>query len=287
MTTRSFLAAGILVLVVAACGDDSSDRATVPPVTDTSAPDGDVAGDVTGDVTGANLEGAWDVVAIELDGRSVALLADWPVTMTIDGDQIGGTAACNGHGGAVAIDGDEPGSFAVGDLAQTEMACVDVGVMQIESDFLVALGRVDSYEVGGGLVLRGADGTTVIELRPQPELDGAELTGTTWVLDTVTVGGSASTSEAMTDVVLEFGDDGTLTGFAGCRQVTGAWQLDGDLIQVPPLALDGHVDRCSPDAADIEQGVAAVLETGTRVTIDGDRLTLSPGGGDEVFFRSA
>lgn len=273
MKSRHLLLAAT-ALVVAACGDDASG-----PPADTPVPAGDTAG--------AAVDGAWDVVALQVDGRSIALLDDWPVTMSIDGDMIGGTAACNGYGGTVAI-GVTDGSFVVGDLAQTEMACVDDGVMELESDFLAALARVDSYELGEGLVLTAGEGATAIELDPQPEVIDAELTGTAWVLDTVLTDEWATNSTVMEDVVLEFADDGTLTGSTGCRRLEGTWQLDGDRLQVPSLAAldDEPASACSSDAAEIERVVVSVLESNTEVVIEGDRLTLTAPGGEGISLRA-
>lgn len=292
MTIRYLLLATVAV-VLGSCGDDASDSSAGPPpvtdtaATDTSTTDTSTTGTATtgDDTPGDIVDGAWDVVSLQLDGSTVQLIADWPVTMTIDGDRIGGTAACNSYGGAVVID-NGAGAFSVNDLAQTEMACLDDGVMEVESAFLTALAQVDSFVVGDDLVLSG-DGV-VVELNRQPEVVDAELAGTTWALDTVITGEDASNSPAMEGVFLEFADDGTLRGFTGCRDLAGDWQLDGERLQVLSLtALEPEPGfACPPEVVEIEQAVIATVESGTEIVIEGDRLTLTAPGGDGLSLRA-
>ncbi len=158
--TASLLAAVVLV-GAAACGtDDASTGDNGTP----SEPG------TTVDRAAVSADGSWVLVAGTLDGEPLDLVDGRDVTLVIDGSEIGGTAACNGYGGSVTL-GEESefgGSFAVGELAWTEMAC-EPAVMELEQRFLAAVQKVDSYELAD--TLSHGDGFTA-------EVDGRRLTVT-------------------------------------------------------------------------------------------------------------
>ena len=84
-----------------------------------------------------------------LDEASIAALADAvpdgaQVTLTFEGDQAGGTAACNSYGGAYRA-GDD-GSLTFEGFAVTEMAC-EPPLMTLEAAYLEVLGGVTAFEV--------------------------------------------------------------------------------------------------------------------------------------------
>ena len=95
---RTFLV--FLAMTVAACG-------TPEPVSGGSSDN-------------SGLDGEWVLASGSVDGTPLELNPEWRVTMTINGSEIGGRAACNHYGGSVSIDG---GEFSVDDVFQTEMGC--------------------------------------------------------------------------------------------------------------------------------------------------------------------
>lgn len=273
-----------LTLVAAGCGDESDDAGPagtpVPTVDDTTD-------DASGDATDQTVQGDWVLVSGHLDGEEIALVDGWNVTMSIDGDRIGGTAACNSYGGTVAAEGELGlgGPFVVGELSWTEMGC-EPEVMELEQQFLAALGRVDSYELADTLSLAETGvGTGLRFERVQPVAD-TELVGTTWRLDTLITGDAASNSRGMDDAFLEFHDDGTLAGSTSCRRLEGEWVLQGATVQVPTLAAidDPTAGVCSPESESLDGAIIAVVESGMMVEIDGNRLTLTAPGGDGLSF---
>ena len=108
----SLLAVGSLF--VAACGDDST---PVGPGSATDPTNPDVTLPAPDDPAGT-IDGSWRLTSATIDGSVIALVDGWQVTLDVDGDQIGGTAACNGYGGTAVI-GD--GTVSVGELSWTEM----------------------------------------------------------------------------------------------------------------------------------------------------------------------
>ena len=94
------------------------------------------------------------------DGE-IPLVEDAPVTLVVDGEDWGGTAACNQYGATVALDGDR---LEVRELFQTEMACVDDTVMRSERTYLDAFMAADRFEHSGDrLVLHGDEVELVFE----------------------------------------------------------------------------------------------------------------------------
>ena len=290
-----------LSLVVAGCGDEGDDGdddagpagtpvPTVDDATRDSADDDatrDATEDGTDDASDATVQGDWVLRSGHLDGEEITLVDDWNVTMSIEGDRIGGTAACNSYGGTVEV-GDEfalGGSFVVGELSWTEMGC-EPEVMELEQRFLAALGRVDSYELADTLSLAETGvGTGLVFDRVEP-VDDAELVGATWRLDTLIQGDTASNSPGMDAAFLTFSDDGTLVGSTGCRRLEGEWMLSGATIQIPILSAidDPTAGVCAPESEALDGDIISVVESGSVVEIDGNRLTLTAPGGDGLSF---
>jgi heat shock protein HslJ len=280
MIRRTVPALVVLALATAGCGssDDSAPAATiddVPTEPDIEEPTVDV------------LDGDYDVIELMIDGERVELPDDRRVTMSIDGARIGGVAACNSYGGTLRTDrGAGGGTFTVGELSWTEMGC-EPDVMAVEQAFLAALQAVDSYEVADGLYVAAAGTPTGFRLTRQAVVADAELVGTTWVLDTVISSGAASNSAAMATAYLVFDAAGTLEGSTGCRRLTGVWILDGSVLSTPELAAvdDPSVGVCSPEQQRLDGIVIGVVESGTTVQVDGDRLTLTAPGGEGLSYR--
>ena len=132
------------------------------------------------DATGESLDGDWVLVSGTVDGSALALNEDYRITVSIDGSEIGGTAACNSYGGSVSIDDT---IFSIGEVNQTEMSC-DPAIMKLESAFLEGLFRANSATRSAdtaSITGEGVDYTFGL-LAPLPV---ADLVGTTWLLDTL------------------------------------------------------------------------------------------------------
>lgn len=285
----------VAVLVLAACGasDDSTPAGTiddVPAAPDIEEPDieePDIDEPAGEEPTGEVLDGDYDVIELMIDGERIDLPDDRRVTMSIDGATIGGIAACNSYGGTLRSDPVAGGgTFAVGELSWTEMGC-EPDVMVVEQAFLAALQAVDSYEVADGLYLAATGAPTGFRLTRQAVVADADLVDTTWVLDTVISDGAASNSAAMAAASLVFAADGALEGSTGCRRLVGVWALDGSVLSIPDLAAvaDPTAGECSSEEERLDGIVIGVVESGTTVRIDGDRLTLTAPGGEGLSYR--
>lgn len=223
--------------------------------------------------------GAWQLVSGTVDGGSLTLSEDHPITAVIDGSRISGRSACNEYGGRIEPVG---GGAAIGELAGTDMACGPDEVMALEAAYLAALARVRSFEVVAGQLTMRGDG---IDLRfdRQPEPPVAELVETTWSLETIFVGDIAS-PPAGEPATLELRPDGTFSGGTGCRDFTGRWVVDGAQIDAPELRM-GEME-CPAELARQDSHVVSVIGDGFVPSIEGDLLTLLDPGGVGLVYRA-
>ena len=102
----------------------------------------------------------------------VALNGDPPLTNTspsaeFSADQISGSAGCNHYFGEYTV---RDANITIGDLARTEMYCVDPeGLMVQEDNFLAALESAASYRlVSERFELLDANGSVVLVLESAP-----------------------------------------------------------------------------------------------------------------------
>ena len=274
-TTIALAALLAIALLAVACGSGET----------TSAGDGDGDGEGTGDDPSPTaVDGDWVLVDGTVDGRPLVLLDANPVTLELAGDQISGTAACNGYGGDFSLDGD---ALTLGPLAITEMACIGDGVMELESAYMDGLGRSDTMVADGDtLTVSGPDVTLGFQ-RVAPT-EAADLFGTTWVLDTFLDGDTASsTTGGTTQAILTLGPGDAFSAFTGCRQLAGEAVFEGGTLTLrfPTEGADVAEDGC--DEADRQQDAAQVAvyeQPDLKVSIDGQRLTLLSAGGTGLSF---
>lgn len=275
--TRLLASLFALALVVSACGGSDAEPAATDgtagsgsstTVTDTARPGDDPFGTTT-----------WILVQATVDGTDLDLLDTHPVTLAVDGTDVGGTAACNGYGGTLAA-----GALLFDGFAVTEMACDPPAAMALESAFLAALGQTTDARVEDGTLVLTGDG---IELRfdAEPASPDADLTGVSWVLDTVIDGDTASSVVAGTEPALTFGSDGSVTGSDGCNSLSGSADIDGDEITFGPLAQTRRA--CEPDVTAQARAITAVLAGTVTFSIEGDQLTLTAPDANGLVYRVA
>lgn len=218
--------------------------------------------------SGAELDGTWTLESGMGSGDPIAPIAGSPITLTVEGSDIGGTAACNQYGGTLERTGDE---VVIGALSMTEMAC-DEPIMALESAYLGALAAVNHVaRVGDRLMLTGPD--VQLDFTLVPPVADAPLSGTAWSLDSI-VNGDAVAS-VMGDGSIAFEEDGTVSGSTGCRGFGGRYELTGSTLHVGRLVTDDRA--CTDELADQDAEVLEVLQSAPTVSIEGLRLSLRTG----------
>lgn len=101
-----------------------------------------------------SLQGSWQLTSGSVDGAEISLIPSHPITITLDEEEVNGTAACNGFNGGFDLSGS---SISFQNLSITEMACFPPEVMDLEMTFMDALTRVTTVTIDDGLVLSGPD----------------------------------------------------------------------------------------------------------------------------------
>lgn len=228
---------------------------------------------------------AWTVVTIDgaqtLDGARP--------TMVFAPEGLSGTTGCNSYGGTFRTDG---GAITMSVGAMTEMACDGPRDAQ-EVTFIGALPTVTSWrlredgalELGGGaaIVAMPNDVQVQVQVQPgagdpdQPVTDG-DLPGTSWALVAI----DATDDLAGIVPTLEFGDDGSMAGLAGCNQFTGPYTLNASTIEVG--ALGATKMACGKPADAVERLYLGVLAEVDTWAIGGDgQLVLEGPAGSLTF----
>lgn len=224
-----------------------------------------------------SVNGSWQLKEGTVDGVAVPIIESHPITITFEGEQVSGTASCNGFGGTFDLDGS---TVTFSNLAMTEMACMPEETMVAEQLFGSGLTMVDTLTLDGTLVLSGPDVELVFEpVEPVPD---SELTNTVWVLDGLIQGDAVSTPVADSHATIEFFTDGSVLGDTGCRPFSGQYRINGSEVVLTELAADGH--ECEPELADQDNHVISALEGGFRAEIEGDRMTTWTQGDEGLTF---
>ena len=217
----------------------------------------------------ASLDGEWLLQEGTNQGAAVPIVAGSKITLRIDGQQAGGSAACNLYGGTIKVSGS---SISISALSMTEMACQET-LMASEAAYLAALPRVMTVaRNGSSLVLSGSQ----VELRFAlvPPVASADLVGTTWILDSL-ITGEAVSSTVGERVALQLSGDGRLSASTGCRDVTGSYTVSDGQVEVTLEPYDAIGCAAALGAQDAH--ILNVLSGAFSIDIDGERLTLMTG----------
>jgi heat shock protein HslJ len=108
--------------------------------------------------SGVDPNGEWQLIEGSVDGQTLTLPPDVPVTLVVEGSGVSGRSGCNQYFGEFTL---VDGRVTLGGLGGTEMAC-EVPIMALEAAYLGGLAKVDWARMDGEtLVLTGP----AVELR--------------------------------------------------------------------------------------------------------------------------
>ncbi len=197
-------------------------------------------------------------------------LPDTTITASFEADgNLAGSDGCNRYGATYQVNGDQI-TFTPG--IGTLMACPEP-IMKQASDYMVALESATSYQIQGDtLGLLDADGNAVATFTAQP----TTLAGTSWTVIGYNNGKEAVVSVIIgTELTAVFGEDGTLSGSAGCNDYNAAYEADDEgNISIGPAATTRKA--CSEPEGIMEQEsqYLAALSIAATYRMEADRLEL-------------
>jgi heat shock protein HslJ len=210
-------------------------------------------------------EGSWILTQGTSASGEIPVTDDHPITLVIDADKVGGHAACNIYGGTVAISGN---AMHLSAMSMTQMACADDQAMNAEAAYMAALDAVTEWARDGDQLVLSGDGVE-LTFGLQPPVPDADIVGTTWVLDTLMQGDTAST--ILGEATLALAADGTFIASTGCRELAGSFAISGDAIEFSDATATGE---CSDELQAQDALVRDVLDGHVTATVDASILTL-------------
>jgi heat shock protein HslJ len=129
--------------------------------------------------------------------------------------------------------------------------------------------RVLPFLAGAMILISFLLAAGCIGLAPEPRLDG-----TGWTLTSYVHNGTPAQALSGTTVTLDFGDDGRITGSAGCNRYFASYAMKGTAITIGQAG--STMMYCdTPGVMDQESAYLALLGQAKTITIEGYRLTVS------------
>jgi heat shock protein HslJ len=257
-------------LLAAACGDDDAEPAATTAAEITATAPGSTAPASTAPTPGSTAG------ATPLEGTTWTLTANSPleaplghivVTARFEAGMLSGESGCNRYNTTYEASGS---SLTIGpNIASTQRACPQPQIA-VEQAYLDRLPRTASYTIEGStFTLAGADGAALLEYQAT---DSAQEILGAWDATSYYTGSAVTSVVGGVTLTAEF-DAGTLSGNTGCNSFNGPYSVDGDSIEIGPLA--STLAACpNEELQQQEQAYLAALERATTFEITGNRLDL-------------
>lgn len=248
--SRTLCTALIGLLLLAACGQTSGTDSGPRP----APPDATVPVGVVWKWTGA--EGADPAVV----GRPALYTIEF-----LDDGRYSVRADCNSGAGEW---GYEDGTLSLQAGPMTLAAC---GPTSLESRYLDLLAGARGFAHEDGRLTLFTGDATRMEFEAMREIS---LAGTSWLVRAYNNGrGGAVSVHGGSELHMAFGEDGTVTGSAGCNRFDASYHLEGDSLTVGPVATTRRL--CPPEEImEQESAFLAALESARAWEIRGGRAQL-------------
>ena len=203
----------------------------------------------------------------ELNGESLVPTTSISAEFDLDG-RVGGSAGCNSYNAAYKADGT---NIEIGMAATTMMLCPDP-IMAQESAYMEALSAAATYEVTAeSLTLFNSAGEAAAIFG----VESQGLAGTLWEVISYNTGNQAVRSVIIgSELTANFGEDGQLTGSAGCNDFFAAYETEDDNISIGPAGIT-QMFCADPDGImEQESQYLAALETAATYRIEGVNMNM-------------
>ena len=178
--------------------------------------------------------------------------------------KVGGSAGCNNYNTTYLVDGNE---IQFGEhAATTMMACPDP-IMQQEQEYFDVMKNAAIFEIAEDeLTLLDSDDKTLVVFTAQSQ----ELAGSSWDVIAYNNGKEAVVSVIIgSEITANFGEDGQLTGNAGCNNYFASYETEGDKISIGPAGATEMFCSEPEGIMEQEQQYLAALSTAATYKIEG------------------
>lgn len=260
----------------AAADEEPASEAGTGEVTDETA--GETAAEAPAVDMASLAETSW--ILTSLNGASPVVGTTISLEF-VDETKAGGSSGCNSYSTTYAVDGIR---ISFGQTAGTLKACLPP-VMDQEQSYLQALADAAFFEVTEqGLRLFNSKTTLLAEF----EQASSDLAGSSWDVISYNNGkGGVVTVITGTSITASFGEDGQVSGSAGCNDYFGPYTADGSAISIGPLAATRKL-CADEDVMAQETAYLAALETAATYKITADSMEMRTAEGAKVagFSRS-
>jgi heat shock protein HslJ len=203
----------------------------------------------------------------ELNGNMALPLLEAAVTANFDEEgRMSGSTSCNNYTAPYEVNGN---NMAIGLTAMTNKLCPDV-IMEQEQAYMGALEAVATFEVSEEeLSFMDSGGTVVTNYRAVSQ----ELAGSSWDVISYNTGTEAVRSVIIdTEITANFGEDGQLTGNAGCNDYFGLYETDGESISISEVENTEMFCDGPEGIMEQESQYLAALETAEVYRIEAGRM---------------
>jgi heat shock protein HslJ len=203
-----------------------------------------------------------------LIGQEFATGSDITAEFTPDGT-ISGSSGCNQYAGAYRVNGND---ILISSLLASTMKACSREVMDQELAYLEALAKARMFSASPNqLRLNDAGGEDLMAFAAQTQ----DLAGASWEATGYNNGNQAVTSVlAGTTITARFSSDGTLSGNSSCNDYSGPYKVDGEQIEIGPLASSKKACTDPAGVMDQEAQYLAALGTAATYKIEGKVLEL-------------
>jgi len=243
----------------------------------------------TGQAPDSRLEGTgWTLTGYVTNGTPGQVPAGTSVTIDFgNGGSLTGSAGCNHYFASYEAKGT---TIAISQAGSTLMYCTTPGVMEQESSYLSLLGQVKTFMVEGDrLVLADGKGIAILlfakTVPPVPE----SFAGTNWTLESFHSSDAASSVISGTSISALFGDDGQVTGSAGCNSYFASYTLSGITLTIGEPGSTKKYCTTPEGVMPQENTYLANLGQARTFAIQGTRMSLADANGTTLlsFTKSA
>jgi heat shock protein HslJ len=301
----TYLVLGLVLLAFTACtpqaGPGQQNASTQTPVVETPTVETPTLAvpttespSVTETSSSDPLSGThWQLVSFGQPGAETPVSAGTPVTLEFqENGQAGGSGGCNSFSVQYQV---QAGELTFGPIASTKMACTGAGIMEQEQAYFQALQSAGKFELTGDqLKIEYNGGQGMLSFAPEQaevpsETPGAsdDLAGTSWQLESFGASGEETPVIQGSMLTLEFQAGGQAGGNSGCNSFGGEYHVeDGNLTFGQLMST---LMACADQAVMDQEGrYLGALQAASEYTLDGDRLVISGGSGQDVlnFVRS-